>query len=127
MTKLVGDTNFPWLLSNVIDTKTGKTPAPLQRFVVVERCGVRIGIVGLVEEYVRDAVCANARDWIATIPSWPSNFKYSPMKEVGLELSKELRDPNGEHKVDIIIALTHSRVPNVRQRAPPAGLTPHRI
>ena len=35
------------------------------------------------------------------------------MKETALELSKELRDPNGEHRVDIIIALTHSRVPNV--------------
>lgn len=35
------------------------------------------------------------------------------MKEVGLELSELLRDPNGPYRVDIIIALTHSRVPNV--------------
>lgn len=53
MTKLVGDTNFPWLLSNVVDANTGTSPAPLHRFVVTERCGVRIGLVGLVEEYVR--------------------------------------------------------------------------
>lgn len=53
------------------------------------------------------------RDWIATIPSWPHTFRYRPMREVALELSKELRDPKGEHRVDIIIALTHCRVPNV--------------
>jgi 2',3'-cyclic-nucleotide 2'-phosphodiesterase (5'-nucleotidase family) len=35
------------------------------------------------------------------------------MVDTAIELSKELRDPNGEHKVDIIIALTHCRVPNV--------------
>lgn len=50
MTKLVGATKFPWLLSNVIDDRTGKVPAPLLPFVVEERCGVRVGLVGLVEE-----------------------------------------------------------------------------
>ena len=54
------------------------------------------------------------RDWIATIPSWPENFSYRSMKDVALELSKELRDPKGPHRVDLIIALTHCRVPNVR-------------
>lgn len=37
------------------------------------------------------------------------------MKEVAIELSKELRDPEKEG-VDIIIALTHCRVPNVGAR-----------
>lgn len=36
------------------------------------------------------------------------------MTETAIELSKELRDPNGPHKVDLIIALTHCRLPNVR-------------
>lgn len=35
------------------------------------------------------------------------------MADTARELSKELRDPKGEHKVDMIIALTHCRVPNV--------------
>ena len=41
--------------------------------------------------------------------SWPANFEYRDMEEVGIELSKRLRDPEGEFKCDIIIALTHSR------------------
>lgn len=56
------------------------------------------------------------RDWIATIPSWPETFKYRPMKETALELSKELRDPRGRYRVEVIIALTHCRVPNVSDR-----------
>jgi hypothetical protein len=35
------------------------------------------------------------------------------MKETAIELSKELRDPEGEHRVEVVIALTHCRVPNV--------------
>lgn len=31
------------------------------------------------------------------------------MAEVGIELSKRLRDPDGEFKCDLIIALTHAR------------------
>lgn len=61
----------------------------------------------------RSPLANTHRDWIATIPSWPSHFRYRPMREVGLELSELLRDPKGPYRVDIIIALTHSRVPNV--------------
>lgn len=35
------------------------------------------------------------------------------MAETAIGLSKELRDPEGPHKVDLIIALTHCRLPNV--------------
>ncbi|GFZ51509.1 hypothetical protein JCM24511_09276 [Saitozyma sp. JCM 24511] len=101
LTKLLESTTFPWLLSNIVDSSTGRTPAPLRRCWITERCGVRIGIIGLVEE-----------DWIATIPSWPETFKYRPMKETALELSKELRDPRGRYRVEVVIALTHCRVPN---------------
>ncbi|EJD53251.1 Metallo-dependent phosphatase [Auricularia subglabra TFB-10046 SS5] len=101
LAKLIKDCNFPWLLSNVIDMDTGNVPEPFLEFIVLERGGVRVGIVGLIEE-----------DWIATINSWPANFKWHSMEDVGKQLSQKLRDPAGEHKCDIIIALTHARVPN---------------
>ncbi len=49
------------------------------------------------------------REWIGTVSSWPPNFQYKDMAEVGFDLSQRLRDPNGEHKCDIVIALTHAR------------------
>lgn len=103
---LVKDSNYPWLLSNIIDEDKGDLPNGLHAFQVFERCGARIGLIGLVEE-----------DWIKTISSWPPNYKYKDMKTVALDLSKQLRDPDGPHKCDIIIALTHSRLPNDIQLA----------
>ncbi|KIK93908.1 hypothetical protein PAXRUDRAFT_828526 [Paxillus rubicundulus Ve08.2h10] len=101
LSELIKDTTFPWLLSNIIDTNTNKVPEPLVEYHVLERLGVRIGFIGLVEE-----------EWIATITGWPSNFQYQAMAKVGKALSALLRDPAGPHKCDFIIALTHSRTPN---------------
>ena len=41
----------PWLLSNIIDETTSKIPEKLHEYVILERCGVRIGLIGLVEKY----------------------------------------------------------------------------
>ncbi|KAJ3993856.1 Metallo-dependent phosphatase-like protein [Lentinula boryana] len=101
LTELIKDCKFPWLLSNIIDTATSKVPNALKEFEILERSGVRVGIIGLVE-----------KGWITTVPTWPSNFVYKDMKEVGMDLSTRLRDPNGPYSCDIIIALTHCRVPN---------------
>ncbi|CAE7121238.1 unnamed protein product [Rhizoctonia solani] len=99
--KLIDDCTFPWVLSNIIDTDTDSVPDKLTKYQVLERNGVKVGIIGLVEE-----------EWIATVASWPSNFKYESMAEVTKALSRELRDPEGPHKCDIILALTHARLPN---------------
>jgi 5'-nucleotidase len=49
------------------------------------------------------------REWIGTVSSWPPSFEYRDMEAVGKDLSRRLRDPKGEYKCDLIIALTHSR------------------
>ncbi|CCO28936.1 Trifunctional nucleotide phosphoesterase protein YfkN Includes: RecName: Full=2',3'-cyclic-nucleotide 2'-phosphodiesterase/3'-nucleotidase [Rhizoctonia solani AG-1 IB] len=99
--KLIDDCTFPWVLSNIVDTDVSSTPDKLTRYQIFERNGVRVGVIGLVEE-----------EWIATVASWPSNFKYESMAEVAKTLSQELRDPEGPHKCDIILALTHARLLN---------------
>lgn len=101
LTELIKDTNFPWLLSNIVDNKTSRIPEHVHEFHVLERAGIRIGVIGLVE-----------KEWISTVSSWPENFEYRDMAETAKELSLRLRDPEGKHKCDIVIALTHARVPN---------------
>ncbi|PIL23766.1 hypothetical protein GSI_13516 [Ganoderma sinense ZZ0214-1] len=98
LSNLIQDTHFPWILSNIINTDTSQVPEHLLEFVVFERAGVRVGVIGLVE-----------KEWIATVSTWPANFKYKDMVEVALDLSKRLRDPNGEHKYDLCV---FDRVPN---------------
>ncbi|KAK7440247.1 hypothetical protein VKT23_017188 [Stygiomarasmius scandens] len=99
---LLEDCKFPWILSNIIDKTTSKVPESLREYVILERAGIRIGVIGLVEH-----------EWITTVSSWPPNFEYRDMSEVAADLSKRLRNQNDESmNCDIIIALTHCRVPN---------------
>ena len=39
------------MLSNIIDNNTSKVPEYLKEYEIFERGGVRIGVIGLVEEY----------------------------------------------------------------------------
>lgn len=50
LTRLLHAINHPWLLSNIVDRTTGEQPSIFKRFHVTERCGVRIGLIGLVEQ-----------------------------------------------------------------------------
>lgn len=43
------------MLSNVIDNATGCTPEHVQEYHIIERAGVRIGVIGLIEKYVINA------------------------------------------------------------------------
>ncbi|KAF0488042.1 Metallo-dependent phosphatase [Gigaspora margarita] len=98
--RLVAMSNFPWLLSNVVDSETDG-PVAGKKFVILEKNGLKLGIVGLVE-----------KDWLETIPNLPPNLKHKDYVSAGKELIAQLRDPNGPHAVDLIIALTHCRLPN---------------
>jgi 5'-nucleotidase len=40
----------PWLLSNIVDNTTGTVPEHVSEFYVFERRGIRIGVIGLIEE-----------------------------------------------------------------------------
>lgn len=125
--KLMPQTNFPWTFSNIADVQhfdptrgheiepqqTDKqVDGTLKAWVTEMHDGVRIGCIGLVE-----------RDWIATVPAFPPNFRYRGMVEVAKKLSGELRDPKGSHKCDLIIALTHCRLPNDIDLANALGAT----
>ena len=58
---------------------------------------------------ITDTMLCLFREWITTVTSWPPEFVYKPMKEIGLELSMHLRDLGGEYRCDFIIALMHCR------------------
>ncbi|KAI9230873.1 MAG: Metallo-dependent phosphatase-like protein [Piptocephalis tieghemiana] len=97
--KLAGATNFPWLLSNVLVPDAPK-PTPLANgeiYRVFEVEGLRVGIMGLVEE-----------EWLATISNLPP-LQYRDFVEVAKELSSHLRSVE---RVDVIVALTHMRLQN---------------
>ncbi|CAG8461109.1 11978_t:CDS:2, partial [Acaulospora morrowiae] len=98
---LVGMTKFPWLLSNVLDQESGEPAAGGKRWHILEKGGLKLGIIGLVE-----------KEWLETIPGLPKTLQYEDFIAVGKELAIKLRDPNGPYAVDLVIALSHSRLQN---------------
>jgi len=113
----VEKTNFPWLMSNVIDNETGRPLADGKVSHIVDWFGRKIGLVsslpmltlpnlnlmpyfqiGLVE-----------KEWLDTLSTInPSEVTYTDYVESGQAIAKELRAKG----CNFIIALTHMRTPN---------------
>lgn len=93
-------TSFPWILSNVIDKETSNQLGDGQVFSIIERVGIKFGLIGLIEE-----------DWLSSLATLdPSDVIYEDFVDRGRELAVMLKsDP---HNVDYVIALTHFRKPN---------------
>lgn len=92
-------TKFPWLMSNVLDVDTSRPLAEGKIIYVIERCGKRLGIIGLVEE-----------EWLATLSTIETgDVTYLDFVSEGRKLARYLKE---KEKVDYVIALTHMRSPN---------------
>ncbi|RKP02582.1 hypothetical protein CXG81DRAFT_10609, partial [Caulochytrium protostelioides] len=102
---LMARTSFPWVLSNVLDASTGGIVANCREYVVLERGGLRIGVIGLME-----------RETLETIPHFVPHV-YRDFVDVAAELAPRLRQPvdAGGEGVDLVVALTHMRLPNDRR------------
>ncbi|KAK6186162.1 hypothetical protein SNE40_008256 [Patella caerulea] len=95
---LIGDTTFPWLISNVTDNLNNEPLANGEITHMIINNGVKIGLIGLVEE-----------EWIETLATIdPEDVTYTDYVEAGRKLAGALRHQGA----DIVIALTHMRWPN---------------
>ncbi|XP_078337101.1 mannosylglucosyl-3-phosphoglycerate phosphatase-like [Crassostrea virginica] len=98
--EMVQRTDFPWLLSNVIDNLTNKPLAGGKESCIIDWNGYKVGVMGLVEE-----------EWIETLATLdPEDVTYLDFVSKANELCKDLKQKG----VDLIIALTHMRWPNDR-------------
>ncbi|XP_054710745.1 trifunctional nucleotide phosphoesterase protein YfkN-like [Uloborus diversus] len=92
-------TNFPWLISNVIDNGTSAPLADGKVTCILNKNGIKLGIIGLVEE-----------EWLATLATIdPEDVTYIDFVTEGRKLARQLKD---KENVDFVIALTHMRTPN---------------
>lgn len=97
-------TRFPWLMSNVLDVYTGRPLAEGQLYHIINKNGIKLGLIGLVEE-----------EWLATLATIEQkDVIYKDFVEEGKRLVKMLKE---KEKVDYIIALTHMRMPNDQRLA----------
>jgi len=90
--KLIGLSNFPWLLSNVTTKADGRQLAGGHTTLIVEHEGWKLGFMGLIEQ-----------EWLATLATIePEEVKYRDFVEVAHELCKELRSKG----CDLVIGVT---------------------
>ena len=87
---------FPWLLSNLVYQESGKSLSPCEPFVILEKNGLKIGVMGLIEY-----------DWLSIMKTIlvPLDYKYIDYCEKAEELIKYFKS----EKCDVIISLTHMR------------------
>ncbi|XP_025830788.1 uncharacterized protein LOC108743363 isoform X2 [Agrilus planipennis] len=98
LTQWVNKSNFPWLMSNVIDNETGRPLGDGRITHAVDWAGKKIGLIGLVEI-----------EWLDTLPTInPEEVTYLDFIEAGQKLSVQLK----QEGCDYVIALTHMRMPN---------------
>lgn len=96
--ELVERTDFPWLMSNVVDNITKKPLANGSVSYMLEWQNRKIGLIGLVEE-----------EWIETLGTLdPEDVTFKDFVVVGTQVAKELKKDGA----DVVIALTHMRWPN---------------
>jgi len=97
--ELASQSNFPWLISNVTDKKTGQ---PLANGIVTRMMdfhGRKVGLIGLVE-----------KEWLVTLATInPGEVDYEDFCPCARRLAKQLKE---QERAEIVIALTHMRVPN---------------
>lgn len=94
--KLTSGTNFPWMLANIHDNRTGKPLGGAHQTRVLDYKGVKIGVLAVAE------------DWTNIMPELPpEGVKYHDIIEYSRMLVKRLESQG----CDLIIALTHSRLP----------------
>lgn len=97
--EMAAETNFPWLISNVSDKATGRPLANGLVSRMMDFHGRKIGLIGLVE-----------KEWLVTLATIdPSEVIYEDFCPCGRRLAKHLKEKDG---AEIVIALTHMRVPN---------------
>ena len=100
-------TNTPWLLSNVIDKRTGEFLGEAQETFICKHKGRQVGFFGVAE-----------RDWIECLAHIDEeDVEYIDFCECSERLVKKLRDEGCE----IVIALTHMRFPNDKILADKVG------
>ncbi|XP_050300775.1 trifunctional nucleotide phosphoesterase protein YfkN isoform X2 [Anthonomus grandis grandis] len=98
LSQWVSQTDFPWLMSNVVDNETGRPLGEGRITHVVHWSGKRIGLVGLVE-----------KEWLDTLATInPEEVTFLDFVEAGQKLAAQLK----QEGCDYVIALTHMRTPN---------------
>ena len=97
---------FPWLATNLVNNGTGEAFDGTEDHVIVEKQGIRVGFIGLIDEgatYGKTNIDFAAR-----------NNTVRNVSVAGPEAAERLKS---EEDVDVVVALAHTGVPDAKEIA----------
>ena len=89
----ISQAQFPFVCANIIDKQTGKPVDFLPPFVLIERQGIKIAVIGI----------ATPETAVKTNPKWIAGYRFADPAAVLRDIMPELI----RQGADIVIALTH--------------------
>ncbi|WP_436910587.1 5'-nucleotidase C-terminal domain-containing protein [Halosimplex marinum] len=95
---------YPWLLANVRAEDGGGVPGT-ENYTIVERDGVRVGVVGLVDDAIEPKTAVDFDE---------AGYEVADYSEVGAEIATELKT---EKDVDVVVAAAHIGIGDSRELA----------
>lgn len=106
---IAGVTNrstFPWLATNIVNSTTGEPFQGTDEYEIVNRSGVRVGIIGLIDR--------GAAEGKTNIDLSERGATLQNYTEDGPATAKRLKQ---NHGVDVVVALAHTGVPDAKALA----------
>ncbi|ELZ35211.1 bifunctional metallophosphatase/5'-nucleotidase [Halorubrum distributum] len=99
ISEVTADSEFPWLATNLVDSETGEAFDGTESTNIVERGGVSVGIIGLVDD--------GATYGKTNIDFEAEGITLEDYTETGPAEAKRLKDEEG---VDVVVALAHTGI-----------------
>jgi PGF-CTERM protein len=96
---------FPWLLANVVNSESGETIEGTEPYEIVEKNGVKVGVVGLADEKIKSKTAVDFAE---------EGYELQDYQEVGSQYATMLKE---EKNVDVVVTLGHFGVPVAKQFA----------
>ncbi|WP_181686192.1 bifunctional metallophosphatase/5'-nucleotidase [Halorhabdus salina] len=98
------ESEFPWLVAN-IRNEDGENIPGTKNYTTVTRDGVKIGLLGLVDDAVKSKTAIDFEE---------NGYTVTDFSKAGNQVAETLRE---EENVDVVVALTHTGIPESKELA----------
>ena len=96
---------FPWLMANIVDAETGEPIPGTKPYTVVERQGVKVGIVGVADQKIKSKTAVDFDE---------QGYELKNYSKVAGEYATMLKQ---EKNVDVVVVSAHLGVPVAKDLA----------
>jgi PGF-CTERM protein len=93
---------FPWVMSNIVDSETGDPIPGTEPYEIIEKGGVEVGVIGLADGAIKGKTAVDFAE---------QGYELQNYSEVGSEYATMLKEEEG---VDVVVTLGHFGIPTAK-------------